>query len=1338
MLIIFKKLWHELTNPRVEEKGWTMQEYVTRVIYTMVSFGMLVMTVVVPSIVYGVGEPNNEPIIIIVTMDFLVLVGWFLIKKGRWRISGILLPFVFLAPSGRMIFTVGPVTTAVLLLAIAVLLAGMLSGNRARWIMLLVCIVIYLVAGWGSGERDIELFLTSGILLLVSLSGIALLDWFFSNLLNKSLLTVQEREAKLQSIFRAAPIGIGVIVDHVMQEVNHTLCQMTGYTRDELIGKSARMFYESQEEYDSVDMETYRHTDEQGARMVETRWRCKDGAMRDVLLSSVPFDPKDPDRGQTFSALDITERKGSEQELQTYATQLESLHEVSLEITSQLNLDALLHFIAEKAIELLSGSQGGFYIYRPERNLLEWVLGVNSLVHVGTTLRRGEGLAGRVWENGTPMIVDDYQQWEGRAGIYDGFAFGATIEAPMYWKTVNGEDEFLGVLSINRKSTFSDADTHLLNLFATQAAIAIHNAQLYDMAQLEINERARAEVALRRHAEELAALQETVLEITLPYSLDELLKSIVERAVNLIGASGGGLYLADPELRQVRCVVSYNTQRDYTGVVLAYGEGAAGYVAQTGKPLLTDDYSSWQGRADIYEEDQPFHAVISSPLLWQGQVTGVLHLLRNISQKFTQEDLNLLALFANHASVAVENARLYDSIEQELTDRKRAEEALQKSEYLLKEAHKIAGLGHYDLDIRKGTWESSESLNRLFGIDWNYQTDIDSWLKIIRSEDRQVMAAYFTNEVVGKHQNFDKEYLITRVSDGQERWVHGLGRLEYDEGGEPIRMIGTIQDITERKQAEGAMRAKTEELEALFSISAHLRVAQSADAMLPLVLSEMRRVLHSDANAVILLDPDEERFMYALSDGALAVNNGMRFNVENSISGLIMRTRQVYITEDLSVDPTKTNALQGDDYLGPAAFVPVVSETEFIGALVCARNKGDNSRPYSASEVQLLTAIGEMVGNALRRARLYDQAMARLQHVQTLHSIDMAISANLDLSVILDVLLTQGTTQLNVDAACILLLNSHTHMLEYAAGNGFNFKEIKSAHLRLGEGLPGRAAINRNILHVPDLSDSDDLIRKYLLEEGFVSYQASPLIAKGQLQGVLEIFNRQPIAVNGEQTGFLETLATQAAIAIDNSQLFSDLQRSNFELEMAYDATIEGWSRALELRDQETEGHTLRVTDMTIQLARAMGVRGEELTHIRRGALLHDIGKMGVPDRILLKPGKLDDEEWKTMKQHAAYAFEMLWPIEFLRPAVDIPHYHHERWDGTGYPRQLKGEQIPLSARVFAIADVWDALTNDRPYRKAWTEEKALDYITTNVGKHFDPRVVEKFLEFRNGSENGK
>lgn len=178
----------------------------------------------------------------------------------------------------------------------------------------------------------------------------------------------------------------------------------------------------------------------------------------------------------------------------------------------------------------------------------------------------------------------------------------------------------------------------------------------------------------------------------------------------------------------------------------------------------------------------------------------------------------------------------------------------------------------------------------------------------------------------------------------------------------------------------------------------------------------------------------------------------------------------------------------------------------------------------------------------------------------------------------------------------------------------------------------------------------------------------------------------------------------------------------------AYDATIEGWSRALDYRDHETEGHSRRVTELTMQLAQAIGVGAEDLIHVRRGALLHDIGKMAVPDSVLLKPGPLDAAEWEVMRRHPAYAQEMLTPIAFLRPALDIPRCHHEKWDGTGYPEGLRGEQIPLAARLFAVVDVWDALRSDRPYRKAWDRDRTLDHIRGLSETHFDPQVVGTFL----------
>jgi putative nucleotidyltransferase with HDIG domain len=206
-------------------------------------------------------------------------------------------------------------------------------------------------------------------------------------------------------------------------------------------------------------------------------------------------------------------------------------------------------------------------------------------------------------------------------------------------------------------------------------------------------------------------------------------------------------------------------------------------------------------------------------------------------------------------------------------------------------------------------------------------------------------------------------------------------------------------------------------------------------------------------------------------------------------------------------------------------------------------------------------------------------------------------------------------------------------------------------------------------------------------------------------------------------------LAGQTAIAIDNVLMFEEIQRSNLELVLAYDSTIEGWSKALELRDKETEGHTKRVTELSVQLARQMGFSESAIVQVRRGALLHDIGKMGVPDEILLKPDKLTKEEFDTMKKHTEYAFEWLSPIPFLREAIEIPYCHHEKWDGTGYPRGLKGEQIPLAARVFAVVDVFDALTVDRPYRVAMEVPEVLAYIETQSGTHFDPKVVDIFLE---------
>ncbi len=385
-----------------------------------------------------------------------------------------------------------------------------------------------------------------------------------------------------------------------------------------------------------------------------------------------------------------------------------------------------------------------------------------------------------------------------------------------------------------------------------------------------------------------------------------------------------------------------------------------------------------------------------------------------------------------------------------------------------------------------------------------------------------------------------------------------------------------------------------------------------------------------------------------------------------------------------------------------------------------------------------LLALEGLITDISERKRAEEKVELHLERLNALRTIEMAVTASLDLRVTLNVLLEQLINRLNVDAAAVLYLNPSTMVLNYSAGKGFRTERIKRVSLRLDESYAGHVARGRKYLAIPDLSKSEknlsfrgyDFSQAFLTqEEGFKAYFGLPLIVKGQVKGVLEVFRRSPFEPDSEWLNFLEALAGQAAIAIDNASLFDDLQRSHEDLIIAYDRTIEGWSRALDYRDRETGNHSQRVTEMTLRIAREMGMKEEELMHVRRGALLHDIGKLGVPDHILLSTGELTDEDWAKIKRHPVLAYELLSPIPYLRPALDIPYCHHEKWDGTGYPRGLKGELIPLAARIFAVVDVWDALRSDRTYRPAWPVDKVKEYLRENAGSHFDPEVVETFFK---------
>jgi HD-GYP domain-containing protein (c-di-GMP phosphodiesterase class II) len=398
--------------------------------------------------------------------------------------------------------------------------------------------------------------------------------------------------------------------------------------------------------------------------------------------------------------------------------------------------------------------------------------------------------------------------------------------------------------------------------------------------------------------------------------------------------------------------------------------------------------------------------------------------------------------------------------------------------------------------------------------------------------------------------------------------------------------------------------------------------------------------------------------------------------------------------------------------------------------LGCITIDSYSSKAYNEHDANLAIMFAYQAAIAIENARLYERGEQQIRQLTVLRDIDTAISSSFDLQVTLDFLISHTIEELSVDAVAILVYNSDLQVLSLKSSHGFiDKRKSQLTQIRIGEGLAGHVAMRRKLLHIPDLSLAQENGSHFTFEDKFKSYIGVPLIGKGEIKGVLEVYKRTEINPSSDWLNFLHTLAGQAAIAIDNVQLFKNLQRSNQELTLAYDNTLAGWGRALELRDKETQGHTSRVVKLTLELARRMGIKGERLTHIMRGALLHDIGKMGIPDRILNKPGPLTQEEWDIMKQHPQFAFDLMNPIPYLRPALEIPYGHHERWDGSGYPLGLKGEEIPLAARIFAAVDIWDALHNERVYREAWPEKKVLEYLKKTAGIELDPDVVEKFLE---------
>ena len=775
---------------------------------------------------------------------------------------------------------------------------------------------------------------------------------------------------------------------------------------------------------------------------------------------------------------------------------------------------------------------------------------------------------------------------------------------------------------------------------------------------------------------------------------------------------------------------------------------------------------------------------------------------------------------ANDFLIKGKFARLGPAIERELREAKtrreykRAEEALKSSETRYRLAASATNDVIWEWDSKTNALMWSENAQSVFGyVPEEISAEADWWDEHIHPEDRERVVTDIYALLESGGTIWADEYRFLR-RDGSIAYIVDRAYVERDADSKPLRMIGAMSDITERKQAEEKLLVSELRYRRLFEAARDgILILDAETGMIidvnPFLIEMLgfskeeirgkelwemgffRDIAESKAKFLELQQKGYIRY----EDLPLETANGRRFHVEFvsnvyqmnhhkvvqcNIRDITERKRaeealrekerllseaerighigswsyeiakdtflfsdEMYQLFDVSPEEIQHNRkgflglIYSPDRPMVATWLEEIRagrQTEEVEFLIYRKNRELRYlRCRGAIEFGVTGKPRHFIGTAqdvTERKLAEIQIHQQLERLTALRKIDQAISSSFDLKVTLDIFLSQVISQLQVDAADVLLLNPHEKTLEYAAGKGFRTHAVETADLRMDDSQAGRAARERRTIHVENLKNKPDqrFLTPLRATEDFVCYFGVPLIVKRKVKGVLEVFHRAPLQPYPEWLEFLDTMAGQAAIAIDNATLFENLQRSNSELSQAYDATIEGWSHALDLRDKETEGHTLRVTEMTLKLARKYGFKDEQLVYIRWGSLLHDIGKLGVPDSILYKPGNLTEEEWVSMRKHPTFALEMLSPIAYLKSSLDIPYCHHEKWDGTGFPRGLKGEEIPLAARLFAVVDVWDALTSDRPYRPAWSKEEALVYIREQSGQYFDPQVVDLFF----------
>jgi PAS domain S-box-containing protein len=795
-------------------------------------------------------------------------------------------------------------------------------------------------------------------------------------------------------------------------------------------------------------------------------------------------------------------------------------------------------------------------------------------------------------------------------------------------------------------------------------------------------------------------------------------------AVEYLESSEVDLIIADYQIGQEPIFDHLGWFNSYPWIVLT-GHGSENIAAQSLK----------NGAVDYIVKDAQnsylpllLEALKLAPDSWQEQ------------QKEGQHLQKLKNMISRKNKVLDESSQL---LEQETLQRTRAMEELKESREIYRRFFQTSRDAVFIASM-DGRWiDMNRSALDMFGYQAREQIWQDSLLDVSWKPEDQASFGKLIEE-----QGNVEDYAVTlKRKDGSD--IEALiSATAYEIGGRIIGYQGFIKDITAELKARKREQQVLKEQQALDRLSKGLASSLTPDEIYRVLKVQLEDLFEPDNFSVLKLSGEDgeftAEFVWEKDDFSGTIFQAISLeNPESPFRDVVFDQNKAVLLPGETARPDELenqgkNGKVPADLNGPGVdtslkscsmiAAPILADGELIAVLQLAHRE---QSVYNNEHLELLIRIANLVALGLQKAYLYQETRAHVEQLISLQRIEGTILENLSLPTTLDMLMDQLVGELAVDAADILYFHPQLQTLKFITQTGFRQNVLQHTDLEVGEGLAGIAAEARKIVQVANLKQPSEDVRRELefSTEHFVSYCGVPLLAKGRLVGVMELFHRREFIPDQPWLDLLELIAGLAAIAIDHQNIYDNLKRSRNELSKSLDAIIEGWAQALELRGIESEGHWQRVGDLTVRLGKKLGLSAEDLVDLKRGALLHDIGKMGIPDEVLHKRTDLTKEERRLIGKHPVDAFELLKDVEGLKSALEIPLYHHERWDGTGYPYQLKGEDIPYFARIYAMVDVWDALRSDRPYRDALPYHKALKILKNEAGSQFDPDILPIFVE---------